>query len=169
MGRKLEVAMSIATRISQGRFSLVEEMAGVPSLRIALDDVNEMIEEFIRSWTLFKTDYEKTKTLLFNGEIKDVEATGRGLLEAIDAGQKAADSLDEIRGTLQGEGRLLDAEAEFNRAKADLHALKERLLAKWPFVDLQMVGESRAAYARGEFQSIEEIIDELERQDSAAS
>jgi hypothetical protein len=46
--------------------------------------------------------------------------------------------------------------------------MKSRLAKEWPFLDPQQVAAARAQLARGEFQTVETILDELQRQNSPA-
>jgi hypothetical protein len=154
--------MTVATQLNRRHFSALEEVAensqkSHDKATIALDDIEAMGEEYVRSWKMFKQNYDRTKASLFRGEISDLNGAGKRVLETIEAARKAADAVAEILAAAHDQGRTVQCEADFVQARKDLAALKGKVLAKWPFIDYNAIRE-RTEHKRGAYLSSEELL-----------
>ena len=165
--------IQIATHSCQRRFSAVEESVEIwkkcTHEAMTVCDIEEMGEEFCRTVEFFHRSYKRTIDRLFNGQIEDTDAVGKDLLDSVETGLKASNRVVELFNMARAKEYVPRQEHELMQAKKELVSIKEKVLAKWPFTNVDLIAESRAAYERGEYQGIEELLDELQRDCAKAS
>ena len=98
------------------------------------------------------------------GEIGDYQAAGEATLRTFAETVLALTGVQASLAASARQGRPIEGDEELERTLQEVLRLRDEFVAEWPWVDDRMIAEARAEYARGEFRSVEEILDELQGQ-----
>lgn len=128
-------------------------------------EVDELCAESNEVCRLCANMWSQLREQLFDCKVQDVDKTGRMALEAI---EKALHGARRVLGLIADAGKLgfeINGAADLEEQVRNLEGIREKLLRKWPFYDhkmMEMSRESLADYARGDYQTVEEILHALQ-------
>lgn len=97
---------------------------------------------------------------LFTEQIDDIDATGDTMKHAL---TRAGRIFETVRGFVtdaERKGHQVQAVSEFEHAVRETLRVMADLEQKWPSVDPRLVEESLAAYKRGDYRTIEDLLHE---------
>jgi hypothetical protein len=100
---------------------------------------------------------------LFAGEPINVQETGDSLAKWL--GKAVAELLPDVKACIDADerrGHTIEASNAFATAAQELWQLHDDVQRRWPRIDPREVEVARAEIARGEFQTGEEILRELQ-------
>jgi hypothetical protein len=124
-------------------------------------DVEELLAEWLDLCKLLKCTWETLYDALFEAKIFDFEM-GEMLRLVFGKTTEIGKKLGEWLAGAEQDGYRIENAATFRTALTSLEQLIEEIESKWPTIDHEMAAESLAAYHRGEYQTIEELLDEAQ-------
>jgi hypothetical protein len=100
------------------------------------------------------------------GEPLEMQREGEALVQGLDTAIPVVRRVQPLVEEAIRQGYTLDNAAEYEQVVRELAPLRDEFRSKWPFIDPQQVALSRAEFARGEYADAEDILRELQGQDS---
>jgi hypothetical protein len=163
--------MKVRNAIYRGKLRTVED--AVEAWKAEHDDAmgvrmfEDVVRECLAAHTLFRDMQKERWEKLFAGKISEVQTTGENLIKTFETSLLVYSLVEECLLRVKRAGFRVNGEEEFEKAFPELRSAAADFKSRWPFVDLKQIEESRAAFARGESQSVEEILGELQGSDTA--
>lgn len=118
-----------------------------------------------RSWPQALRDATEAQWLRADaGEIEDYQTAGEATLRTFEETVQALLRVQVSAEVSARQGPPIEGKEELDRTLEEVLRLRDEFVAGWPWVNEQLIAEARAEYARGEFRSVEEILDELQGQ-----
>jgi hypothetical protein len=96
------------------------------------------------------------------GKAGPLQETGESFLKLVDEQLTAVEKLQRVVEEQVRQGARLRRAADLGTVLAELRTVRERFAADWPWINEDIVAESRQEYDRGDFQTVAEILDELQ-------
>jgi hypothetical protein len=96
------------------------------------------------------------------GLIGNPHAEGDTLLRTIDSARNLMIRSRSWIEWAESKGYSVDKRDQLDTTVQKLEALKNDLLARWPMVDEEQIGRAQEEFRKGEFQSVEDILRELQ-------
>jgi hypothetical protein len=151
------------------------------------------IEDAVETWNAYQDEIEKVRTIedvvrvclflynhlsewqketwerAFANKIKNIQETGETFRRAYSITKYVFAEVAKGIRWAENENYSVDSAAEFERAARDIDALSNDLENHWPFISPDDIKDGLAEAARGEGQSVEDIIRELQCADNAGS
>jgi hypothetical protein len=130
-------------------------------------DVEDLVRECLGAHDLLTDLYQEAWHLLLHNELTDVQAEGRFLELLLHRAERTWITIQERIHWAQGQGYSIDRSAELDQAIESGQRMSRTVSQRWPFIDPQQIEQARAELTRGEFQTVEEILGELQAQNPA--
>lgn len=124
-------------------------------------DLEDAIRSCLRVVPIIEGWRNALRSDLHGRKLPDPDRAGREFLKAIKAtlglfqDLREAVTRAEVSCSVEGSQELVQAESNLKR-------IAQEFSARWPLIDPKRWAESEAAYQRGEYQSVEEILNELQ-------
>jgi hypothetical protein len=163
---------SVLFTLCRGRTRAIEEAAEAwkkdhADAQFACD-VDFLARECVELAGVASAVHSEARRSLFEGRFPNVDATGRALLELLEASVRATASTAECAAEIGRLGYAVEEPQAFAKATADLRRLRQEVADQWPFVDAVLVNESRAAFDRGDYRAAGDVLHELQNGSAAA-
>jgi len=129
-------------------------------------DIEDLVQESLWVYGLLKKLHRGAWDRLLGNQLKNVQQAGEMLRAVFEVALLILPKVGDCILGAERKGYTVAKTAEFEQAMKDLRHMNQHLLDQWPAIDAKQVEESRAAFARGEFQSAEDVVRELHRSDS---
>ncbi|MBV9125036.1 MAG: hypothetical protein JO112_16905 [Planctomycetes bacterium] len=126
----------------------------------------EVVRECLAAHTFFQDIQKERWGQLWAGQIREIQTTGENFLRVLETSLIVYSLVEECLLRVKRAGYSVNGEEEFEKAFQELRSAAADFKSRWPFVDHQQIEESRAAFAQGESQSVEEILGELQGSDT---
>jgi hypothetical protein len=97
-----------------------------------------------------------------HGQVDHFQVAGQDFLKLADDQIRVIEELQRVVVKREQEGAHIRRAAELKQALEALTQTRTEFEKNWPWINADVLAESRAEYARGEFQSVAEILDELQ-------
>lgn len=127
------------------------------------DDVREAIRA-CRSWPDEFTDILDSIWLRMRAHLSDMnfQETGEWLLGLIDQALQTLDRLNHLAQGFAQRGQTIPRAAQLGEIAEKLRRFRQQFRENWFWVDDGTLEESRAEYERGDYQTVQEILNELQ-------
>lgn len=155
------VAVERCLRRSAVVQALVEEWQQAYEEAQRVTDVEELCHECIDLCSLWRHAWRGVTKSLLNGKFTDTDFIGRALEDAIAKTIRTVGNVLASANEIRSRGFEMSCIDELERGLHDVTRIGKQLADSWPFTDHAMITESRAAFERGEYQEIEEVLDDL--------
>jgi hypothetical protein len=154
--------MSVLIRRCLGRSRMVEELVENWQIdhqqAMFARDIEELIVECIELAELVRRGRTWLADELFDEKIDNIDKAGEMLRTAI---SKALLAYDRVQKTVEAAEQMqftIDNARQFRAVVRELRDIEDEVKKTWPTVNRQMVNDSLAAYARGEFRTTEDLL-----------
>lgn len=121
-------------------------------------DAEELLVECLGLVELNQQTWTACLDVLFSPNARGLDELGESIRAAVQRTLTIMELLAPYLKQAEDHGHHFARRADFDEAVAQTKQLAQEIEVKWPFYDEKMVEESRAALARGEFQSVEELL-----------
>jgi hypothetical protein len=161
------MSASVLFTLCRGRTQAIEEAAEAwkkdhADAQVACD-VDLLARECVELAGVAGAVHSEARHSLFEGRFPNVDATGRALLELLEASIRATASTAECVAEIDRLGFTLEEREAFDKATADLRRLRQEVAGQWPFIDAVLVNESRAAFDRGDYRAAGDVLQKLSK------
>lgn len=154
------VAINRCLRRSAVVESLVEEWKLAHNEAMHAVDIEELCHECLDLCALWKHAWQHVTTLLLCGKLNNTDEVGEALSRAVAGSVRAITHVLSAADEIMARDFEMKGAAELKTGLRDMEAILSKIAEKWPFTNKKLIAESRAAIARGEYQEIEELLDE---------
>jgi hypothetical protein len=129
-------------------------------------DVADWVNECLRIKDEVGEVIRRAQRRLFTNEVRDIPKLGRLVARFLTAALNVYRSTKEGVDLFVGQGHAIDKGNELEQALKEIADLKIRFIKSWPRVDRKIWNQTEAEYARGDYQSAGDILDELQNHHS---
>jgi hypothetical protein len=130
-------------------------------------EVDCWVQECLTIRDQTKSLYERIRRLKFANKIKNFPALGQAILQLFETALGVFTSVRESIQLVTDRGFVVEGLNDFKRAETELQQLQDSIRQRWPLFDKDMWDRTGAEYERGESQSTEEILRELQDRNSS--
>ena len=95
-------------------------------------------------------------------QVEDTQKTGERLRELFERGLKVMVGVREQASAREHASRPVQRLGDLDEAIEKLKRLNHEFVEGWPWIDEKIIQEAREEYDRGEFQTVREILDEIQ-------
>lgn len=135
---------------------------------LAASDVEELCAECADLCQLCKQTWQSLWHRLSELPVVEIESIGLVFQEIVDRSLEVATAVNKWADRVQKKQNAELATGQLPRRIGEVEEVKREIAEKWPFVDYAMVAESRAAFLRGDYQTAEELLHDLQGHCAAA-
>lgn len=158
--------MKVKNVICRGKLRTIEDAVDawkaehVKAMRI--QNIEELVHECLGASDYLKQWNNESWKQLMENNLRAVQEEGEMLRRAFrNASALFSPIMDAVKDA-ENQSYRIEKAPEFQKAIDEVESMSAKLEKHWPFIDLQMVEESRAAMERGDYVSVEDMLRELQ-------
>jgi hypothetical protein len=121
-----------------------------------LVDISLEFTRFLLDWV--QQSWER----LFANNLRSIQETGLLLQRWLTRADELAKDVENCIRATKKQGYTVEGADEFAATVANLRRIKQDFEGRWPFVDENVMEDSRLAFQRGEGQDVEDLIRETQ-------
>jgi hypothetical protein len=125
-------------------------------------DLEAVVDESLDLSALLRKSWPKIRELLFDERICDIAGAGKLFEGCV---KRTNSLLNRVLGfvhVVEKTGHEIARLLELDCAIKEMKRLKETIEKEWPKIDAKMTEESLADYRRGEYKSVETLLNDLQ-------
>ena len=154
-------------RIRQGQIKALKETVELwraeHKAAMAVRDVEDVIETCLELPESMRRLWNATFARIAANEIEDLQETGETLLAHFNGTLGFLEHVQGLARDFADKGHRVEGADELDRATEQLRQLRHGIFKHWPWLPTpEEVEEGQAAMARGDSQTVEEILHELQ-------
>jgi hypothetical protein len=162
---------SLLFRIQRGKTRAIEEAveawkaehAGAMEAR----EVEELVRECLQMPDEMRRVYREIFDRFTSGNIEGYHDIGKALQAQFEGNLRFMDSVRDMARKQAAAGHAIEGAAELNRVLEEIRPKVAEIFERWPWIPTaEEVAEARAEIARGDYKTVEELLDELRRKTS---
>jgi hypothetical protein len=171
--------MAVAIRRCLRRSAAVEALVedwhiadgeGIAEREVTLaSDLEELCHECLDLCALLRHTWAYATKAMFDGRLFKLDAIGSALKRSLDKALGAIGLVLAACEDATSRGAEIDGMQALQAGVNDMESIRQKLLAKWPFTDKKLIAESRAAFARGDYDDIGELLHGLNDNGASAN
>lgn len=135
-----------------------------PSKAVDVDTALE-VQDAVRASRIWPDALEDVLDSLWwrikEGRLDNIQESGERLLALVDQCLRVVELVGRRVQAFDRQGRSIRGSALLPNTEERLCSFRKKLEDTWPWITEEILAESRAEYERGEYQSVQEILDEL--------
>ena len=157
---------TIHFRIQHSKAQIIEEAVEAWKTNHAAASGTREAAELVRECLTFQEEMRRTYGAIFEraaaGQIDDYHGTGEALRDLFHGILRAMRAVRDWVRQLEASGQKIAGDAELNAMIEELEQKTGEIFERWPWLPTATeVAEARAAFASGDYQTVEEILHEL--------
>jgi hypothetical protein len=164
--------MNLSIARCRRRSHLVEELVEAWQLEhesaMLARDVDEVIAECAEMGSLLRHAWDVTANSLFDGEIEDVDGVRTAVIGIIDRTTRAFRSVRKTADNLKALGYDIERDVELVGLMSTVDELRRAIDRDLPEANSHRIADSVAAFRRGDFQPIEDMLRDAQGHHSQA-
>ncbi len=140
---------------------LIEPWKADHEYAMSVYDLRDAIQSCLRVVPIIEGWRKALRSDLHGRKLSDPDRAGREFLKAIKVTLGLFQELHEAVSKAE-QSCPVEGSQELAQAESKLKTIGDEFRAHWPFIEPKRWAESAAAYQSGEYQSVEEILNELQ-------
>ncbi|MBL8795041.1 MAG: hypothetical protein JNM56_14120 [Planctomycetia bacterium] len=162
---------SLLFRLQCGKSRAIEEVVEAWKAEhagaMAARDVEELVRECLRLPDEMRRIYREIFDRFTSGNIEGYHDIGKALQAQFEGNLRFMDSVRDMARRQTAAGHTIEGAAELERVLEDIRPKVQEIFERWPWMPTEEeVAEAKAEIARGNYQTVDEILDELRRKNS---